>query len=146
VVCDLNLENAHAVVAEIQAIGTQAMAIQADVTNEGQVNAMVSSCIESFGKVDILVNNAGIVYTLPLGETSAQDWDRVITVNLKSVFLCCKAVFPAMIGQSSGKIINIASVAGKRGWFTGELQLFCSQRWSHCFHQNHCPRRRPSWH
>jgi NAD(P)-dependent dehydrogenase (short-subunit alcohol dehydrogenase family) len=115
VVCDLNLENAHKVVEEIKAIGTQAMAMQADVTNEDQVNAMVSSCIETFGKVDILVNNAGIIYTLPLGETSAEDWDRVITVNLKSVFLCCKAVFPVMIHQASGKIINIASVAGKRG-------------------------------
>lgn len=115
VVNDVNLENAQKVVEEIEAMGGQAITVRADVTEETQVNAMIASCIDRFGRVDILVNNAGIVQTVPVTEITGDDWDRVMKVNLKGVFLCCKAAMPAMMAQHSGKIINIASVAGKRG-------------------------------
>lgn len=115
VVNDVNMESAGEVVAEIEAMGRQAIAVKADVTAEEQVLAMVEACINRFGKLDILVNNAGIIQTAPVTEIDGKDWDRVMEVNLKGVFLCCKAVLAPMKAQHGGKIVNIASVAGKRG-------------------------------
>ena len=109
------MESADEVVAEIEAMGRQAIAVKADVTAEEQVLAMVEACINRFGKLDILVNNAGIIQTAPVTEIDGKDWDRVMEVNLKGVFLCCKAVLAPMKAQHGGKIVNIASVAGKRG-------------------------------
>ncbi len=76
---------------------------------------LIEATLKRFTKIDILVNNAAIISTGPLLETSVEAWERTHAVNLKSVFLCTKAVFPAMMAQRSGRIINIASVAGKRG-------------------------------
>lgn len=115
VVNDVNMESAGEVVAEIEAMGRQAIAVKADVTAEDQVKAMVEVCIKQFGKLDILVNNAGIIQTAPVAEIDSKDWDRVMEVNLKGVFLCCKAALAPMKAQHGGKIVNIASVAGKRG-------------------------------
>ena len=115
VIHDVNMESAQEVVAEIEAMGRQAIAVKADVTAEEQVEAMVQACIDRFGKLDILVNNAGIIQTVPVTEINGKDWDRVMEVNLKGVFLCCKAALTPMKAQRSGKIVNIASVAGKRG-------------------------------
>jgi len=115
VINDVNMESAQEVVAEIEAMGRQAIAVKADVTAEEQVEAMVQACIDRFGKLDILVNNAGIIQTVPVTEINGKDWDRVMEVNLKGVFLCCKAALTPMKAQRSGKIVNIASVAGKRG-------------------------------
>ena len=115
VVNDVNMESADEVVAEIEAMGRQAIAVKADVTVEEQVKAMIETCINRFGKLDILVNNAGIIQTVPVTEIDGKDWDRVMEVNLKGVFLCCKAALAPMKAQHGGKIINIASVAGKRG-------------------------------
>ena len=115
VVNDVNMESAGEVVTEIEAMGRQAIAVKADVTVEEQVKAMIETCINRFGKLDILVNNAGIIQTVPVTEIDGKDWDRVMEVNLKGVFLCCKAALAPMKAQHGGKIINIASVAGKRG-------------------------------
>jgi NAD(P)-dependent dehydrogenase (short-subunit alcohol dehydrogenase family) len=115
VINDVNLESAGAVADEVRALGTRAFVAQADVTDEDQVQKMVADTIDEFARVDILVNNAGIVQTGPLTEITPQGWDRVMAVNLKGVFLCCKAVFPVMMARRSGKIINISSVAGKMG-------------------------------
>lgn len=112
---DVNLDNAQKVVEEIRALGRPAIAVCADVTDEAQVNHMVAECVARLGKVDILVNNAGVVSTGPLTDTTAAQWDKVMAVNLKGVFLTCKAVFPHMSARGSGRIINISSVAGKRG-------------------------------
>jgi 3-oxoacyl-[acyl-carrier protein] reductase len=115
VVNDVNMESAGEVVAEIESMGRQAIAVKADVTAEDQVKVMIEACINRFGKLDILVNNAGIIQTAPVTEIEGKDWDRVMEVNLKGVFLCCKAALAPMKAQHGGKIINIASVAGKRG-------------------------------
>lgn len=115
VIADLNLEDALKVVEEVRQLGRSALAIKTDVSSESDVAAMVAACVEAFGKVDVLVNNAGIATALPILETSLQDFERQIKINLNSVFLCTKAVFPSMMAQRSGKIINIASIAGKRG-------------------------------
>lgn len=96
-------------VEEVQANGQQALAVPTDVTDETAVNALVARAVETFGKIDILVNNSGIVDTVPLLEQSAEAWDRVISTNLRSVFLLTKAAGPHLIAQNSGKIINIAS-------------------------------------
>ena len=120
VVNDVNMESAGEVVAEIEAMGRQAIAVKADVTSEEQIKQMIETCINRFGKLDILVNNAGIIQTVPVTEIDGKDWDRVMEVNLKGVFLCCKAALAPMKAQHGGKIINIASVAGKRGgWLLG---------------------------
>jgi len=75
----------------------------------------VRQCLDRFGRIDILVNNAGMVSVGPLTGISAKTWDQVMAVNLRGVFLCCREVFPLMMAQRSGRIVNIASVAGKRG-------------------------------
>lgn len=115
VINDLDIDNATHTVEEIKALGRKAIAIKADVSSEVEVEEMVKECKNQFGRIDILVNNAGLISTKLLQETTVQDWDRIMSINLKGVFLCTKAVYPYMMDQKSGKIINIASVAGKRG-------------------------------
>jgi NAD(P)-dependent dehydrogenase (short-subunit alcohol dehydrogenase family) len=103
------------VAGEIAALGSHSFAAETDVSSEEHVARLAQSTLERFTKIDILVNNAGILSTGPLLETSVEVWERTHAVNLKGVFLCTKAVFPAMMAQRGGRIINIASVAGKRG-------------------------------
>ncbi len=114
-VSDVDLTSAEAVAKEIAAFGGQSFAIATDVSSEKQVARLVEATLEQFAKIDILVNNAGIISTGPLLETSVEVWERTHAVNLKGVFLCTKAALPFLIAQRSGRIINIASVAGKRG-------------------------------
>ncbi|MCY3743476.1 MAG: SDR family NAD(P)-dependent oxidoreductase [Candidatus Poribacteria bacterium] len=115
-IMDLNMAAAEVVVQEIEGIGRKALPVQADVSQSAYVNAAVEEVISTFGRVDILVNNAGIAgRTLPLTDLEDADWDAVIGVNLTGVFLCCKAVIAPMIAQDYGRIVNIASIAGKEG-------------------------------
>ena len=100
------------VVKEIEALGSQALAVKCDVSNRSDVESMVKEALNKFGRVDILVNNAGIYPFKPFAEMTEQDWDRVLNVNLKGVFYCVKAVLPKMIEQRYGKIINLSSIAG----------------------------------
>lgn len=106
---------AQEVVAEIQALGCEAFAVQCDVANSESVTEMVKSAIERFGKLDILVNNAGITRDNLLMRMKDDEWDSVINTNLKGVFLCTKAVTRQMMKQRSGRIINIASIVGVSG-------------------------------
>jgi NAD(P)-dependent dehydrogenase (short-subunit alcohol dehydrogenase family) len=96
-------------------LGVGSAAIQADVTDLTQVTGMVEQTIVKLGGLDILVNNAGIVIAAPVLALDEEQWDAVLNVNLKGVFLCCKAVAGHMIDQRQGRIINISSIAGKRG-------------------------------
>ncbi len=115
-ILDLNLSSAETVSKEIEALGRQSIPIPTDVSYSDDVNAAVDKVLTEFGRVDILVNNAGIAgRTLPLTELDEADWDTVIGVNLTGVFLCCKAVIGHMIAQNYGRIVNIASIAGKEG-------------------------------
>ncbi len=115
-IIDLNMSAAEKVTQVIEGIGHKTLALQADVSIAAEVNAAVSKVLSTFHRVDILVNNAGIAgRTLPLTDLEEADWDAVIGVNLKGVFLCCKAVIHAMIAQDYGRIVNIASIAGKEG-------------------------------
>jgi NAD(P)-dependent dehydrogenase (short-subunit alcohol dehydrogenase family) len=106
-----HIEGAQKVAAEIKSLGRKSLAIAADVSKSAAVNDMVARTIKEFGKIDILVNNAGgISGDAKLEETSEEEWDSVIDVNLKGQFLCCKAVVPYMKKKKYGKIINISSM------------------------------------
>jgi NAD(P)-dependent dehydrogenase (short-subunit alcohol dehydrogenase family) len=107
---------------EIEALGGEALALKVDVASERDTAKMARKTAERFGRIDILVNNAAVVgaievkdFVKPVEELVAADWDRIMAVNVKGVFLCCKAVMPYMKKQGGGKIVNIASTAA----FTG---------------------------
>lgn len=115
-IMDLNLSEAEEVAEKIEVLGRRALPIQADVSLFSDVKDAVTEVISNFNRVEILVNNAGIAgRTLPLTGLSESDWNAVIGVNLTGVFLCCKAVIDTMIAQDYGRIVNVASIAGKEG-------------------------------
>ena len=107
------------VVREIEAMGQRAISVVADVSDAKQVCEMVDKIVAHFGKIDILVNNAGTKAgkdRVPVVDLAEEDWDKVQSVNVKGVFLCCQAVARHLIAQGTGgKIVNISSVTGKRG-------------------------------
>jgi 3-oxoacyl-[acyl-carrier protein] reductase len=115
VISDINLEKAEETAKEIESIGSKAIAIKVDVANLKDVERMVESILEKFGKIDILVNNAGITRDKLILRMTEEDWDAVLNVNLKGTFNCTKAVVRHMAKQRSGKIVNIASVVGEMG-------------------------------
>ncbi|MED3552224.1 3-oxoacyl-[acyl-carrier-protein] reductase [Cytobacillus praedii] len=108
-------ERANQVVAEIKELGRNAIAVQCDVSNGESVANMVKATIDTYGKLDILVNNAGITKDNLLMRMKEEEWDDVININLKGVFLCTKAVTRQMMKQRSGRIINISSIVGVSG-------------------------------
>ncbi len=115
-VVDIEKEGGQKAADEVRSMGRKSVFLEVDVTRWDQVRAMVDGVRKNFGKVDILVNSAGIVGPLvPLWEYSVEDWDRVMAVNLRGTFLCCKAVIVPMLEQKRGRIVNIASMAGKEG-------------------------------
>ncbi len=108
-------ETAQGVAEEIRAMNRQSLAILADVSLSPDVARLVDETIDTYGKVDILVNNAGITRDQLILRMSDEEWDRVLNVNLKSVFLCTRAVLRHMIKQRWGRIISIASIVGVAG-------------------------------
>jgi 3-hydroxybutyrate dehydrogenase len=108
--------------------GGRAIAIAADCTDGSQVGKMVDETVRRYGKIDILVNSAGLRGPLvPVQEISEQEWDAVHAVNLKAVFLCCKAVLKVMLQRKSGSIVSISGTAGKEGMaLRGSL---CAAKW-----------------
>lgn len=106
---------AREVVTEIEGLGAQGIAVQANVAQVEQVEALMKQAIETYGSIDILVNNAGITRDNLLMRMKETEWDDVIDTNLKGVFLCTKAVTRQMMKQRSGRIINISSIVGVSG-------------------------------
>jgi 3-oxoacyl-[acyl-carrier protein] reductase len=106
---------ADAVVAEIQGMGSEAIAVQADVGQADQVEALFNAVMEQWGRIDVLVNNAGIARDTLLIRMKVEDWQAVIDLNLTGVFLCTKAASKVMLKQRSGRIINVTSVVGEMG-------------------------------
>lgn len=106
---------ADGVVAEIAEAGGEAVAIQADVSQAEQVEAMVAEVMDKWQRIDVVVNNAGITRDTLLMRMKNEDWQSVIDLNLTGVFLCTKAVSKIMLKQRSGRIVNITSVAGQMG-------------------------------
>ena len=103
---------ARDVVEGIKQKGGEAISVRADVSKSAEVRDMVQATVDHFGRVDILVNNAGVMVTKPMLETTEDEWDRTIDVNLKGAYLCSKAVVPIMQSQKYGRIINISSNSG----------------------------------
>ena len=103
---------AQSVVATIAKAGGEAVAVRADVSSSADVKDLVRATIDRFGRVDILVNNAGVMYTKSVLETTEEDWDRTIDINLKGAYLCAKEVAPIMLGQQTGTIIMMSSNSG----------------------------------
>jgi NAD(P)-dependent dehydrogenase (short-subunit alcohol dehydrogenase family) len=106
--------------------GREIVPIMADVAKEGDVESFINNASAALGKIDILVNNAGVT-SIPVRthEMAIADWDRVIATNLRGVFLCTRAVLPVMLEHGGGSIINIASIAGLRGYYPGVAAFGC---------------------
>ena len=103
------------------------MGLKCDVSNYSDVKSLVNKSIKRFGKIDILVNNAGIVYFKSLLDTTEEEWDRTIDINLKGAFLFTKEVLPYMIeNKSGGIIVNVSSGAGKSGF--SNLSSYCASK------------------
>jgi meso-butanediol dehydrogenase / (S,S)-butanediol dehydrogenase / diacetyl reductase len=114
VVTDIDGERAEAVAAQIRALGANAISCRVDVTQADQIQTMTDQAIAQFKQIDILVNNAGINLIKPMLQMTEAEWDRLFDVNLKSYWLCARAIAPQMVARGQGgKIINAASKAGK---------------------------------
>jgi len=113
---------------EISQNGGKAIAMVADCTDDSQVKKMVDETVRRWGKIDILVNSAGLRGPLvPVQDITEEEWDTVLDVNLKAVFLCCRAVLKVMMQQKSGSIVSISGTAGKEGMaLRGSL---CAAKW-----------------
>ena len=115
VAVDMAPEGVETLAAEIKAQGGEALAVQGNVTVAADAERMVDAAVEAFGRADILVNNAGITRDGLLLRMKDEDWDAVLTVNLKGAFLCTRAASKVMAKQRYGRIINIASIVGQMG-------------------------------
>ena len=108
-------EEATLVLADIARAGRRGIYVRTDVAREDQVRSMVDTVHETFGRIDILVNNAGVLGRSPLEEMPLGEWDRVLDVNLRGTFLCCRFALGRMLDRGEGRIINVASQIGQAG-------------------------------
>lgn len=114
-ILDMDIEGASKTASDIASLGVRSEAYMVDVSKPAQIKEVFEKIMKVFGKIDILVNNAGVVSPKPFLETDEKEWDLIMGVNLKGVFNTCFTVLPHMIGNKYGKIVNIASIAGKTG-------------------------------
>jgi NAD(P)-dependent dehydrogenase (short-subunit alcohol dehydrogenase family) len=129
-------------VGELTALGVRAIGVPVDVTQWAQVQTMVETVTQRLGPIAILCNNAGLIDTALVVETTEAQWDTMMQVNVKGVFLCCKAVAPGMMARRQGRIINTASIAGKRGG--PRTAAYCASKFAVIgFTQAFAPRWRP---
>ena len=118
-VLDILADNAAAVAREIEATGVKALALPADLTKRAQVDRAVADTLAQFGQIDILVNNAGWDRMEMFLDSEEETWDKIIAINFKGMLYVCKAALPSMVARGQGKVISIASDAGRAG-STGE--------------------------
>ena len=126
VVSDIDIKECQNVCDEIKKIGSDAIAVKCDISKKSDVDAMIKKIMQKFQKIDILINNAGVVLMKPFVEMTEKDWDFVLDINLKGVFLCTNAVVKQMIKQKSGKIISVASIAGEVGFMN--TSAYCASK------------------
>jgi len=124
VISDINQEDCAKVAAEVEALGVEALTVKCDVSQKNEVDNLVAETLKRFKKLDILVNNAGIFPFIPFAKMTEADWDKVLNVNLKSVFLSSQAAAKSM--PEGGRIINISSIASFVG-FEG-LAHYCASK------------------
>ena len=125
-VVDLRADAAEAVVEEIRAAGGTAVAIAADVSNEEDIQRIIATTVSEFGGVNVVFNNAGIIRRTTAVETTAEEWDRVFGVNVKSIFLMSKHVVPIMAANGGGSIVNTGSGWGLKGG--GKTISYCASK------------------
>ena len=113
--CGTRRQTAEAVADEVRARGRRALAFEVDVSRADAVAAMIRDTAAELGGLDVLVNNAGVLTVGNLVDLSEEEWDRVMDVNAKGVFLCCKHAIPQMLKRGGGAIVNVASIAGRIG-------------------------------
>ena len=118
-VLDILADNAAAVAREIEATGVKALALPADLTKRAQVDRAIADTLAQFGQIDILVNNAGWDRMEMFLDSEEETWDKIIAINFKGMLYVCKAALPSMVARGQGKVISIASDAGRAG-STGE--------------------------
>ncbi len=126
VVSDIDLKECQNVCDEIKKTGSDAIAVKCDVSKKRDVDAMVKKTIQKFKRIDILVNNAGVFLMKPFVQMTEKNWDFVLDINLKGVFLCANAVAKQMVKQKGGKIISIASIAGEVGFMNSSA--YCASK------------------
>ncbi len=120
VIADMDVAGAEQTAADVRKLGRRAIAVKVDVTKKDEVVAMVDAALKEFGKIDIMINNAGVgTMPKPFVDTTEEEWDTNLNINLKGTMNCTKAVLPHMISRKSGKIISMSSTAGMSGMRTG---------------------------
>ena len=115
VISDIMFDDAQELAKKLTNGGANVLAVRTDVTNKSDIENLVSATLHEFGKIDILVNNAGVLKVTSFVDLDEEEWDRVNDVNAKGTYLMSRAVVPHMITARQGKIVNISSLAGKRG-------------------------------
>ncbi|MCI0626757.1 MAG: 3-oxoacyl-ACP reductase FabG [Acidobacteria bacterium] len=115
VIADVNAENARRAAADITGTGGEAYGLEVDITDPAQVESLMQQTLNKCGRLDILVNNAGVGLNKPFLDTSLEEWERVVRINLTGTFLCAQSAAREMVRRGSGKIINVASISGQRG-------------------------------
>ena len=127
IICSRSQKEIDTAVKEIKSFGNgQIIGRKCDVSISSQVNTLVNNALEICGRIDVLINNAGITYVKKLIDTTEEQWDHTLDVNLKGAFLFCKAITPNMIENNCGVIINVSSDAGKVGF--EEISAYCASK------------------
>jgi len=121
VLCARKKERCEETAEALRSLGVQTLALGCDVKERAEIQEVVDATLAKFGRIDILINNAGVTWAAPVEEMTLEQWDKVLSTNLTGTFLFCQAAGKVMVAQGSGKIINIASVAGFSG-ASAELQ------------------------
>src|SRR5436189_364153 len=137
VAADIRKEQADRVVQAIQAIDGKAMSLHLDVSDAVQAEQAIQHTLQACGRLDVLINNAGTDRTVSIEELSVEDWDRVLSINLRGPFVLSNLAFPHMKQQGGGHIINVASTAAKRAW--ANAAAYHASKWgllgfSHALH------------
>jgi NAD(P)-dependent dehydrogenase (short-subunit alcohol dehydrogenase family) len=115
-VLDIRGQSAEAVAGELASCGSRALALEADVAEAAQVDSAIAEAEAAFGRLDILVNNAGVRHVRSITEETVEGWRRTLDVDLTGAFLCLQRAVPAMRRQGGGKVVNIGSISGMRGF------------------------------
>jgi NAD(P)-dependent dehydrogenase (short-subunit alcohol dehydrogenase family) len=126
VIADVNIKGAQATVDGVTAAGRRGLAVETDVSDLGAIQAMVDAARKEFGKIDILVNVAGVMSACAVLDTSEEQWDRVLDVNLKGTFFCLQAVARVMVEQGFGTILNTTSILGRNA--RAKRSAYCASK------------------